>query len=333
MGIFDKKKQPEPPQQPAQKKWIYYVLLEDDDLEQIEAECQQINLYYDIEEREDGEVRIYFYKEDTDRAHEVMNKPRKKPQPKPEPAKTTSGVDALIGNAQGRSQGKTVIPDNPLTRATAAAEAAMKKPSVLAQLKQPAPQPAPPTDIENRWAEEKMAEELKQIEEEIQDADTLLHEKTMMDTMQIMAEHGVLEPEPEAPAKQRKKRKSLGRTNQIKTRLTDAEMVQFQRRLKKSGLAQGDFLRSAALTGQIVIEDHSVADVAMLDELAMIRAELGRQGGLLKMIIKPNEGQRELAPEEWAELIGAVRDMEKIKKRLSDLEVKVQHGNREAQDK
>ena len=71
----------------------------------------------------------------------------------------------------------------------------------------------------------------------------------------------------------------------------------------------------------------------MLDELAMIRAELGRQGGLLKMIIKPNEGQRELVPEEWTELIGTVRNLEKMKKRLSDLEARVQNGNREAQDK
>lgn len=168
------------------------------------------------------------------------------------------------------------------------------------------PVPEAPTEIEKRWATDKAIEELQEIE--------------------------AVSPAP-AAGKQRKRRKSLGRTNQIKTRLTDGEMVQFQRRLKKSGLSQGDFLRSAALTGEIRIEERSMADVALLDELAMIRAELGRQGGLLKMVIKPNEGQRELAPEEWAELIGAVRDMEKIKKRLSDLEVKVQHGNREAQDK
>lgn len=159
----------------------------------------------------------------------------------------------------------------------------------------------PPTDTENSWAEEIIRQELQ---------------------------------EPAAPKeeKPRKKRKTLGRTHQVKIRLTDAEMVQFQRRVKKSGLAQGDYLRSAALTGQIVVQERSPADIALLDELAAIRAELGRQGGLLKMVIKPNEGQRELAPDEWAALIQAVRDMEKMKSCLSDLEVKMANGNSDPQN-
>lgn len=201
------------------------------------------------------------------------------------------GIDSIIRNYQKAAAGQT-----PNSAPKPAAMPPLDMGDMLTE----------PTDLEKGWAEEKMAEELQEIQ---------------------------VKNDEVAAGKKRKKRKGLGRTNQIKTRLTDAEMVQFQRRLKKSGLAQGDFLRRAALTGQIVIEDHSVADVAMLDELAMIRAELGRQGGLLKMVIKPNEGQRKLTPAEWDELIAAVRDLEKMKKRLADLEVKVQHGNREAQDK
>lgn len=132
---------------------------------------------------------------------------------------------------------------------------------------------------------------------------------------------------PPLEEKKPKKRKSLGRTNQIMTRLTDAELKTFQSRVKKSGLAQGEYLRSVALTGQVVINERSEIDIAILDELAKIRAELGRQGGLLKMVIKPNEGQRELAPEEWAELIGTVREMEKARDLVSKLEVKVANGN------
>lgn len=135
---------------------------------------------------------------------------------------------------------------------------------------------------------------------------------------------------PPLEEKKPKKRKSLGRTNQIMTRLTDAELKTFQSRVKKSGLAQGEYLRSIALTGQVVINERSEIDVAILDELAKIRAELGRQGGLLKMVIKPNEGQRELAPEEWAALIGAVREMEKARDLVSRLEVKVTNGNYQA---
>lgn len=172
----------------------------------------------------------------------------------------------------------------------------------LAGKGQPATRRQPPSDKEKEWVEQKVVEELR---------------------------------EPPAPLeeKQRKKRKGLGRTNQIKTRLTDGELRQFQSRVKKSGLPQGEFLRSAALTGQIVIQENNPADIALLDELALIRAELGRQGGMLKMIIKPNEGQRELAPDEWAALIQAVRDMERMKNRLSDMGVKLTNGTHKTPNK
>ena len=161
----------------------------------------------------------------------------------------------------------------------------------------------PPSPMESQWAEETMYQELKEEP---------------------------AEPTEEQP---RKKRKSLGRTQQVKTRLTEAELQQFHRRVKKSGLSQGEFIRSAILTSQIVINERSEIDVAILDELAKIRADLGRQGGLLKMIIKPNEGQRELAPDEWAALIQTIRDMEKMKSRLSDLGVKFANGNYNAPHK
>lgn len=138
-------------------------------------------------------------------------------------------------------------------------------------------------------------------------------------------------PAIEPAGKIKRKRKSTGRTNQVMTRLTDTELVTLQRRVEKSGLAQGEYLRQAALCGQIVIVEQSVADVGLLDDLGLIRAELGRQGGLLKMIIKPNEGQRELKPAEWTELISWIRYQEKTKQQLSDLERKVLCGNHKTQ--
>ena len=188
--------------------------------------------------------------------------------------------------------------DYPISRARTPAE---DIPSIMVLERETKAEISPPTEIENRCAGEKMAEELRDI--------------------QIVAQ--------ELPNRAaHKKRKSMGRTNQIKTRLTDAELSQFQRRVHKSGLPQGDYLRSAALTGEIRIEEHSVCDIALLDELVLIRAELGRQGGLLKMIIKPNEGRRELSPVEWAELIDTIRNFEQMKIKLEDLEVKIRHGNR-----
>lgn len=304
MGLFDKKwlaKQPEP------EPMIYFVLKENGDLEQIEKDCVQSGLDYAVEKRAEGETWFYFYEKDREAAYEIMNHPREKM------AVPKVSLNAQITAAQNKPQ----VPDN--RRAEPMVEdSTAERSSVPAQIEQPADSSASSTNIENRWARERAIKELKEIQEK-SDAAAL--------------PTASCEPDVEPNGRQRKKRKSIGRVNQIKTRLTDAELVQFQRRVKKSGLAQGEFLRNAALTGQIVIEEHSIADVAMLDELAMIRAELGRQGGLLKMIIKPNEGQRKLAPEEWSKLIGAIRDMEATKKRLSELEVKVQHGNREAQDK
>lgn len=159
-------------------------------------------------------------------------------------------------------------------------------------LAEPAPEDNPPTELENQWAEKILTDELR-------------------------------EQSSPADKKPRKKRKSLGRTNQVIIRLTDAEKEKFRNRVEASGLAQGDFLREMAIKGKVVIKERSQADVALMTELGYLRAELGRQGGLLKMVIKPNEGQRQLAPEEWAKLISTIDDLEDMKKRLKELEAKL----------
>ncbi len=119
-----------------------------------------------------------------------------------------------------------------------------------------------------------------------------------------------------------KKKKPSGRRrpNQIHLWLSDAEYEQLQRRVARTNLCQNEFIRQATLTGRIQIVEQGYEHLALLDELEALRAEIGRQGGLLKMIIKPNEGQRELAPEEWNELIQTIRDLEHFKKRLGELE-------------
>ena len=106
-------------------------------------------------------------------------------------------------------------------------------------------------------------------------------------------------------------------------RLTDEELARLQRRIKKAGIPQGEYLRNMALTGSIVVREEPPLNVELLDELALIRAELGRLGGLLKMIVRPNEGRRELSPKEWNELIAAIRWLEKVKKRMEEAERKL----------
>lgn len=123
---------------------------------------------------------------------------------------------------------------------------------------------------------------------------------------------------------------SRARKNLIKTRLSDSEYRTFTARVKRSKLSASEFLRRAALTGRIVIPLHTELDVAMLDELALLKADVGRIGGLLKMTIRPNEGQRTLHPAEWEELLHAARQVERMAKRLAALEVKITDGYHQA---
>lgn len=58
-------------------------------------------------------------------------------------------------------------------------------------------------------------------------------------------------------------------------------------------------------------------------------AEMGRIGGMLKMIIKPNEGLREFYPQEFLEVVKAIRYLERSSKRLKTLEAKL-NGNHQA---
>ena len=119
----------------------------------------------------------------------------------------------------------------------------------------------------------------------------------------------------------------MGRTHQIHTRLSDKELAQFTRRVEKSGLPQGEYIRRAILNNEIVIDEHSAVDVAILDALSVIQAEIGRQGGMFKMLIKPNEGQRELSPDEWRALIAAIKDLESAKNMVADIKCMIENGN------
>lgn len=113
------------------------------------------------------------------------------------------------------------------------------------------------------------------------------------------------------------------RNNELHFRFSDAELKRFQVRVSRSGLNQSEFIRRAVLTGRIVIEDRNPVNTMIMDDLERIRAELGRQGGMLKMVVKPNQGQRELHPEEWDELVQAIRYLEHTKERLKQLEDKI----------
>lgn len=70
--------------------------------------------------------------------------------------------------------------------------------------------------------------------------------------------------------------------------------------------------------------------MTLLDELELLKADVGRVGGLLKMTIRPNEGQRTLHPKEWEELLQIVRQVERTAKRIAELEGRIADGYRQA---
>ena len=94
---------------------------------------------------------------------------------------------------------------------------------------------------------------------------------------------------------------------------SEAEQRKLERRVEQSGVSKGVFIRKAALENPIVIDPEKEkllsAVTKMTAELKYIHAELGRQGGLLKMAIKPNEGQRQAHPEEWNLLVQTNHDL------------------------
>lgn len=125
----------------------------------------------------------------------------------------------------------------------------------------------------------------------------------------------------------KKARNTPKRTRQIMTRLNQKEHALFLRRLERSGLPQGEYLRQMALTGQVTVVDRNELLIAVLDMLADIRTDLGKQNGMLKMILRPNEGQRQLAPAEWETLIKFLRQNEASARMISDIK-EILHGNR-----
>ncbi len=139
------------------------------------------------------------------------------------------------------------------------------------------------------------------------------------------------QPPAEQPARESDRSKTPHRTrgNGVLVRFTDSELVQLRKRVRQSGKNQSTFIREAALTGKIVKEEANPQQSPDSAEIHALWAEMGRVGGMLKMIIKPNEGLRELYPQEFLEVVKAIRYLERSSKRLKTLEAKL-NGNHQA---
>ena len=139
------------------------------------------------------------------------------------------------------------------------------------------------------------------------------------------------QPPAEQPTRESDQSKTPHRTrgNGVLVRFTDSELVQLRKRVRQSGKNQSTFIREAALTGKIVKEEVNPQQSPDSAEIHALWAEMGRVGGMLKMIIKPNEGLRELYPQEFLEVVKAIRYLERSSKRLKTLEAKL-NGDHQA---
>ena len=120
-------------------------------------------------------------------------------------------------------------------------------------------------------------------------------------------------PEQEEPDCSRK------RYIDIHIRASPQEHEELMDRVTKLGMTKTNYLLRCALQSEVpkMPQAESSKDLqSLLDLLSALLAEVGRQGGMLKMVIKPNEGQRPLHPEEWDALIQATQDQARIKKKI-----------------
>lgn len=96
------------------------------------------------------------------------------------------------------------------------------------------------------------------------------------------------EREVNQPRKARKRIK-IDRVNQVKTRLTDEELILFQARVKAAGMKQGDYIRELLLHEKVEIKNVTGIDAIALDTLMTIATNLGRIGGLIRTTVIANK--------------------------------------------
>ena len=122
------------------------------------------------------------------------------------------------------------------------------------------------------------------------------------------------EPPPECPAHECHRRRDMD----IHIRASPQENAMLRELVEQSGMTITNYLLRCALQEPSGFPEENPAEdlLALSQEVHALLAEVGRQGGMLKMVIKPNEGQRTLNPEEWDSLIQAVQDQARVKKKI-----------------
>lgn len=126
-------------------------------------------------------------------------------------------------------------------------------------------------------------------------------------------------------AAERKKNK-LGRNNQVKTRLTDEELIEFNKRVAASGKKQGDFMRDCLLNQEIIIKSATEYDSQAFQVLMGMASDLGRISGMIKQTVITNKEFNVLTETEKSELEKEIRELRKLRDEIQK-EVTKLYGN------
>lgn len=133
--------------------------------------------------------------------------------------------------------------------------------------------------------------------------------------MQELPEEEGLNEQPPARRANRK------RDCDVHVRFSEKEMLLLRKRVARSGMSLSRYIRQVALEGKLPVQDRDETGKALnrftgaMDDLI---AELGRQGGLLKLGMKPNQDRKNQDPEGWGALVQLIRYLERYVRAFKD---------------
>lgn len=121
-------------------------------------------------------------------------------------------------------------------------------------------------------------------------------------------------PSPVLPSPAPTRQPNRKRSCDIHVRFSESEIMILKKRVSRSGMNLSDYIRQVALNGELPGRDRSeTAEVlreytTLLDDLT---AELGRQGGMLKLNMKTNVELKQRDPSGWTNVEQLIRFLER----------------------
>lgn len=100
----------------------------------------------------------------------------------------------------------------------------------------------------------------------------------------------------------------------VTVRFSDSEIMLLKKRVARSGMSLSWYIRHVALEGKLPVPDRDETGKALSRfsrELDDLIAELGRQGGMLKLGMKPNQERKTQDPEGWSDIVLLIRFLER----------------------